>query len=217
MPHSTLAENVAAALRQSIYNGGYVSGERLIEMTLAYEMNVSQNTIREALRILEQDGLVVKHPRRGVYVRAYTPDEAAEIYELWAVIEPLALAWAMAALTDEARQDLRDCVEEARIQAQARNRLGAVEATLAFHETIAHTSGRPQTELILNMLHNQIRLLENLRQNRAPRTHQQQHERIAVYERLLVAIEAGDVSRAQTIVRDHIRAECAALLAILES
>lgn len=216
MPHSTLAENVADALRQSIYTGSYTSGERLIELMLADEMNVSQNTVRDALRILEQDGLVVKHPRRGVFVRAYTVDEAAEIYELWALIEPLALGWAVTALTEDDLRDLREWVDEARTQAQARNRMGAVEATMAFHETIARIANKRQTTILLNMLHNQIRLLENLRQMRSPRTHIQQYERINVYEQLLSLIEARDTFAAQVVLRDHIHAELHALLPLLD-
>jgi DNA-binding GntR family transcriptional regulator len=53
MTRSTLAESVADVLRHAIFQGAYLSGERLVELTIAQEMNVSQNTAREALRLLE--------------------------------------------------------------------------------------------------------------------------------------------------------------------
>ena len=62
MTRSTLAESVAGALRHAIFQGAYLGGERLVELTIAQEMNVSQNTVRDALRLLEKDGLVVKRP-----------------------------------------------------------------------------------------------------------------------------------------------------------
>lgn len=213
MPHSTLAENVAAALRESIYNGGHSIGERLIELTLAHEMNVSQNTVRDALHILEQEGLVVKHARRGIYVRAYTPDEAAELYTLWTALEKLALKWAIAALTQDDLGELRDLIDEARSQTEARNPLGAIESLLTFHETVGRIARKPQTAALLNSILNQIRLLENsVRQVRAPRTFQQRREQIADYDKLLSAIEARDEDSAQKILMNTISADRNALL-----
>ena len=104
---STLAENVAAALQHAIFHGAYHCGERLVELTIAHEMNVSQNTVRDALRLLEQDGLVVKHARLGTYVRDYTPDEVTEIYALWSAVESLALAWLVERITPEQITTLR--------------------------------------------------------------------------------------------------------------
>ena len=60
---ATRAETVAAALREAILKGDYLSGERLIELSLAKTFDVSQNTVRDAMRLLEQDGWVVKHAR----------------------------------------------------------------------------------------------------------------------------------------------------------
>lgn len=213
MPHSTLAENVAAALRESIYNGGHLIGERLIELTLAHEMNVSQNTVRDALRILEQEGLVVKHARRGVYVRAYTADEAAELYTLWATLEELSLKWAIEAFTDDDLGELRDLIDEAHSQTDARNPLGAIESLLTFHETIGSIARKPQTAALLTSVLNQIRLLENgVRQVYAPRTFQQRRTQIADYDTLLNAIEARDEDSARKILISITSADCAALL-----
>jgi DNA-binding GntR family transcriptional regulator len=215
--HSTLAENVAAALRESIYNGGHTIGERLIELTLAHEMNVSQNTVREALHILEQDGLVVKNPRRGVFVRAYTPDEAAELYALWLVVEGLALRWTIEMLTEADMDDLRELLSEARSQTEARNPLGAAESVLAFHEAIGRIAGKAQTVVLLNGLLNQIRLLESgVRHVRARRSFQQRRTQIDSYERLLKAIEDRHYGRAHQLLCENIEGDCETLLPLLD-
>ena len=213
MPHSTLAENVAAALRESIYNGGHLIGERLIELTLAHEMNVSQNTVRDALRILEQEGLVVKHARRGVYVRAYTAEEAAELYTLWATLEELALKWAIETFIEDDLDELRDLIDESHSQTEAHNSLGAIESLLTFHETIGRIARKPQPATLLTSVLNQIRLLENgIRQVHAPRTFQQRQAQIADYDTLLNAIEARDEDSARRILLNIISADCKALL-----
>src|SRR5512147_3047345 len=91
----TRAETAAETIRAAILHGGYLSGERLIEVKIAQTLDVSQNTIRDALRILEGEGWVVKNPRHGVYVRSFTAAEAAEVCTVLAAVESLILAWAM--------------------------------------------------------------------------------------------------------------------------
>lgn len=205
MSQSTLVENVAAALRQSIYNGGHASGERLVELTLADEMNVSQNTVREALRVLEQEGLVIKHTRRGVYVRSFTFEEAAELYELWEHLESLALRWLLTSVDDGALLELREIVAEARSQVAARNARGAVESILMFHEAVGQNSGRVLTMRLLGQLLNQVRLLENVRQISAPRSPAQRREYLEMHETLLRAIETREAARAQQSLSDFLQ------------
>jgi DNA-binding GntR family transcriptional regulator len=69
---ATRAETVAEQIRQAIRAGAYVSGQRLVELSLAAKLNVSQNTVRDALRLLETAGWVVKRARHGLYVRSLT-------------------------------------------------------------------------------------------------------------------------------------------------
>jgi DNA-binding GntR family transcriptional regulator len=202
---STLAENVAAALQHAIFHGAYVSGERLVELTIAHEMNVSQNTVRDALRMLQQNGLVVKHPRLGTYVRAYTPDEVAEIYALWAAVESLALNWLLLDITPEQIDMLR------RLFHHFEEHPGP-EQRFRLHRTLAEFACRPRTTDLLRHLHNQARLLENLR---PPRTPQQQADQVAVYTDLLEAIIAGEAARAQQMLHDHLAAESQSLIALI--
>ena len=92
---STLSQIVADVLRQSLQDGVYKCGERMVELTIADELNVSQNTVRDALRILEQQGWVHKRPRHGVYVRQFSISQAEELYALRSALEQLALKWAL--------------------------------------------------------------------------------------------------------------------------
>jgi|FLYN01.1.fsa_nt_gi DNA-binding GntR family transcriptional regulator len=212
---ATRAEAVAHHLRRAIQAGEYISGERLVELTLAQQYNVSQNTARDALRILEGEGWVVKHARRGAFVRSYTADEAEELYTLWATLEGLAVRWAVEALTKADIGRLRQLLSQAQIQLQRGDVRGSTETIFAFHEAIWRIPERAQTLSLLNRLHNQVRLLETLRQMRAPRNLPQQETEIAACERVLAAMEAGDASAAQQAVHNLIMADCASLLPLL--
>ncbi|WP_343419609.1 GntR family transcriptional regulator [Candidatus Flexifilum breve] len=95
-----------------------MSGERLIELNLAKTMGVSQITVRDALRILEQEGWVTKNPRRGVYVRSFTSDAAEEVYALIRTFEGLAMEWVFDKYTRQMGTDLHAILDAARKHAQ---------------------------------------------------------------------------------------------------
>ena len=188
----TLAESVAAALRHAIFQEAYIAGERLVELTIAQEMNVSQNTVRDALRLLEQEGLVVKRARYGTHVCAYTPEGAEEIYALWATVESVALRWILPNITAEQITALRHQVEQLEDSIDAGRQHEARMVRFAFHADLIAISGRPHTIDLLNRLHNQARLI-----TRQPLAASQP----AAYHDLLNALESGDLAAAQTLLQ----------------
>lgn len=212
---TTRAEALAEILRQSIRDGDYVCGERLVELTLSQQMNVSQNTVRDALHLLQDEGWVVKHARRGAYVRAFAPAEAAEVFALWAAVEGLALRWMMESLTKSHVNHLRHLLKQARNHAFTGNLRRSTESLLALHAAVAAGAGRPQTAALLARLRNQAHLLEVLRQMRAPRSPHAQQARIMLYEKLVSLMEASDVDAAQPLLEYLIKADGEALLPLL--
>lgn len=87
---TTLSQQIVEMLRNAILNGELLPGERLNEKAIARETGTSRMPVREALRQLEQQGLVISTPNRGSFVRYYDQQDIAEIYELRAVLEGLA-------------------------------------------------------------------------------------------------------------------------------
>ena len=203
--HVTLAESVAAALRHAILQGAYVCGERLVELSIAHEMNVSQNTVRDALRLLEQDGLVIKRPRYGTHVRTYTPDEVVEIYALWAAVEGIALQWAAARINSDQMIALRQLLHHFQDHR-------GVEQRFLLHTALVDYADRPLTADLLRALHHQARLLENLRPPRGP---QQQAAQVAVYAALLDALARRDADGARQVLGDHLASEARTLAAVI--
>ncbi|MEP7293210.1 MAG: GntR family transcriptional regulator [Chloroflexota bacterium] len=212
----TRAEAIAETLREAILNGQYLSGERMIEVKLAQTYEVSQNTVRDALRILEGEGWVVKNPRHGVYVRSFSAADAVEVCALIGALEALALTWVTERLDRIARADLRSLLNEARRLGYVGERDQAFDHLVRFHERIG-AAGRPLTRQFLERLYIYVRLLEALREARSPRTAQELTTQIAEHEMLLRAIDAGDSATACEKLRELITNYSAIVSAVLSS
>jgi DNA-binding GntR family transcriptional regulator len=214
---ATLAQIVADGLRQSLRDGVYVCGERLVELTIAHDMNVSQNTVRDALRILEQEGWVVKRARYGVIVRDFTPVEAEELYALWSTMEQLALGWAMEHITSDTAAQLRRELDGAYDHAQSQNVRALQEALFNFHASIATIADKSQTAAILRHIRNQVRLLENVREAHDPRTRSACMTLVEQYNTLMEQIVDRNLVDACRILHQIIMTECRSILRLLET
>ncbi len=84
---TTIREQVYKILRDDICQGVYAPGTRLQEVELAQSLNVSRSPVREALRALAADGLLLEIPNRGVYVKEFTVKDIEEIYDLRVMLE----------------------------------------------------------------------------------------------------------------------------------
>jgi DNA-binding GntR family transcriptional regulator len=211
----TRAETTADAIRVSILGGQILSGERLVELILAQSLGVSQNTVREALRILEAEGWVVKQARHGVYVRSFSPADAAEVCALIEAVELLVLAWALERIDKIARADLAALLAAAHKSADKGDLLAAFAHLIAFHERLGAAADRPITQRLLETLYNQVRLLEALRHARAPRTARELDAQTKAHEALARAIAANDAVAACDCLHQQIALYSAATVAAL--
>ena len=204
--HVTLSEIVADVLRQAICDGTYVCGDRLVELTIAHEMNVSQNTARDALRILEREGWVVKRPRYGVYVRDFSATEVDEIYLLRGALEPLMIEWAFANGLSSHTEQMREFYDEARNFADLGNLRGMRRSLAAIHESWLSIGDHPRTAEILTHLHNQCCLLEaTLDIYHEPDSCPQQV--LSHYDTLTTVITEGDKSGTLTTLKTILSTE----------
>lgn len=96
-----LRHDVRNHLRNQIFDGTLQPGVRIVESRLARELGISQTPVREALRELEQMGLVVSYPNRGSSVRRIEPQDAEEMYTLRAHLEAMAIKLALPRITDD--------------------------------------------------------------------------------------------------------------------
>lgn len=203
----TRAESVAETLRQAILDGQYLSGERLIEIKIANALEVSQNTVRDALRILEGEGWVVKTPRHGVHVRNFNAEDAVELCTLVGVLESLTVKWVSERLDKATRADLNAHIAAARRMSYVGERGEAFDQLVRFHQRIVVAAQKPLTTQLLEILYNQVLLLEALHEARAPRTAPELDAMIAANEAVLRLMEAGDgdaaSARLQALIAEY--------------
>lgn len=104
--YKPLREVVIENIRDAILSGDFPAGMRLTELQLADEMGVSRTPIREAIRNLEQEGLVVMIPRRGAYVADVSIHDINEVYEIRTALETLAAGLAAERIEDSEIEEM---------------------------------------------------------------------------------------------------------------
>ncbi len=135
--HQSLHGAVMDSLRQAILRGQFKPGERLTESGLAAIFGVSRNPIREALRVLEVEGFIEKHPRRGARVRMLTPEEITEIVDLRAELEGINARNAAKRCNDENRGALQQLLEDGNRALEQGDEATLRRLNDRFHELLA--------------------------------------------------------------------------------
>lgn len=162
-PNHSLADEVAAQLRQAIIEGRVPPGEHLAESSLATQLGVSRSPVREALRLLEREGLVLALPNRGSFVRQFTAHDVEEIFSLRVAIESLAAEWAVEHLKEDDLQELERLLEVQREAAAQGDIRHLNEVDVAFHEYICRQSGHSRVMQIWEGIRSQCLVLFHLR------------------------------------------------------
>ena len=203
-----LRDVVFEALRQAILGGKLLPGERLMEIHLANQLGVSRTPVREAIRKLELEGLVIMIPRRGAVVAEITRTDLEDVLEVRMALEELAVRKACVNITDtqltelaRASRRFAECVKHDDLTASA-------QADVDFHEIISSATGNRRLIHILDNLREQIYRyrLENLKDKGAYPALIRQHAEI------LSALEARDEERAAKAIRSHIEEQRRSIL-----
>ena len=107
LPHGESASRIAEALREEILGGGYQPGERIRQQELATQNGASRVPVREALRILEAEGLVTLVANAGSWVSRLSAQECTEMYQMRERLEPLLLSYSSVGLSEEVIDQLQ--------------------------------------------------------------------------------------------------------------
>ena len=195
-----LRDVVFNTLRKSILKGELKPGERLMEIALADRLGVSRTPVREAMRKLELEGLVVMIPRRGAQVANITEKDLNDVLEVRIALENLSIEKACARMTEEQLAQLWDAAEEFEKTMAEGNLVKLAEADVAFHEVIYQSSDNRRLNQVLNNLREQIYRyrVEYLKDEETRNLLVREHKEL--YE----AIRARDVKKAQEISFHHI-------------
>ncbi|WP_460605212.1 GntR family transcriptional regulator [Jatrophihabitans fulvus] len=192
---SDTVDETAAAIRGRIVSGVWAPGDRLVERTLAAELDVSRVPVREALRQLVAEGFASVRTTGGVSVRRYSDAEVAELVEANRELERL-IVMRLARSRDAARLAVLEAAIAVTERALARGRPGAaVAANAAFHEALVRAGeGYIAAELAATL---GPRIAWLMRQHAEPAPIHAEHRA------LVEAIAAGDARRAGRLARAH--------------
>jgi DNA-binding GntR family transcriptional regulator len=201
-------EIVADVLRDAIVTGMLQAGEVLNQVELARQFGVSRVPVREALRRLEAEGLVVSPPHRRTVVAALTPSLLDEIFDVRIVLETMVLAAAVPRLRAEDLAALEGLVAAMDREGDHRRWMRLDDQ---FHDALYRPSGKEFVCRLIGQLRRQVARHFWAGGRRVHRN----REANAQHRRLLAAARAGDVARAQDELRRHLSRTHASLAAAL--
>ena len=208
-----LRDVVFQTLRQAILSGKLQPGERLMEIHLANQLGVSRTPVREAIRKLELEGLVMTIPRRGAVVADITKSDLEDVLEVRSALEELAVTKACLTITAEQLEQLREAAELFVTCTRKNDLIASAQADAAFHEIISKATGNRRLIQILNNLREQIYRyrLENLKDKSSYPDLIRQHQMICD------ALEERSVEKACTAVRLHIEKQRISIIENLQT
>ena len=151
-----LRDVVFNTLRRAILKGELKPGERLMEIALADKLGVSRTPIREAIRKLELEGLVVMAPRKGAKVASITERDLNDVLEVRKGMEVLAISLACKRITGEELEKLEIIERDFQRLIESGNLTELAEMDVKFHDTIYHATNNQRLVQLLNNLREQM-------------------------------------------------------------
>ncbi len=207
-----LREVVYLTLRKAILKEKLKPGDRLMENTIANKIGVSRTPVREAIRMLQQDGLVEMIPRKGAHVANISTQDLTDVLELRKSLERLALAKACVNITAEQIKELKIAEYFFEKVLAERDYTKIAEADEKFHDVIMGASGNAKLVEILGELREQMYRyrLEYLKQEGMLDIITNEHNAI------IKAVSKGDVKAAIEALNLHIDNQYKAIKKMLQ-
>ncbi len=195
-----LRDVVFNTLRQAILRGELAPGERLMEIQLADRLGVSRTPIREAIRKLELEGLVLMIPRKGAEVARISAKSLRDVLEVRRSLEELASELACQRMTEEQIQELEEAKKAFDAAVEKGDIMELAETDEKFHDVIFNGTGNARLVQILNNLREQMYRyrLEYIKEEDKRQIIMIEHEKI------LRAIRTRHVAEAKDAMREHI-------------
>ncbi len=196
----SIRKKVYTALREHVLDGSFPPGERLVESRIAEQIKTSRTPVREALHLLEGEGLLESIPRAGYRVKSLHWEEVEEICEIRVVNETLAARWAMKRITPTELVALEKNLRVAEHEVRSGNPTAFVHRDAEFHEILAHAS-RSERLLELCQLLRKHMLRYRIESLYLPET---ALRAIQGHRRILEALKASDESGLEKAIRNHL-------------
>lgn len=195
-----LRDVVFQTLRQAILTGEFAPGERLMEIALADRLGVSRTPVREAIRKLELEGLVIMIPRRGAEVARITEKDLRNVLEVRCALEELSASLACERITEEEKEELRVALDAFEKAVQKKDISDIVEKDIEFHDVIFNASKNDRLIQILNNLR------EQMYRYRMEYTKDKEYHNVLILEHreIYEAMKNQDKEKVMNALKEHI-------------
>lgn len=194
------ADKIAEELEQLILTGAFNDGDRLNEIRLAEQFDVSRTPVREAFHKLSTAGLVEQIPRRGVFVRHPGPVELLSMFEYMAELEAVCGRLAALRITNAALADLRAANATCEQAVRTNDSDSYYAENELFHQIIYSQSGNDHLEAEVLRLQKRLRPFRKMQLQLRGRLAQSMGE----HRNIVDALAKGDADRAAQVLRDHV-------------
>lgn len=196
----TLTQKVSEELRRAILTGHLEPGQRLIERSLCEMTGVSRTAVREALRGLESEGLVVNVPNHGPTVVSISDDEAKEIYQVRVILETEAVEMFMKDMTTADVDELASLIGDMEKACKSGRFQEMNTIKVRFYQIIFEGCRNRIVNRILGQIHAQVAVLRNMTMARADRP----PAALAEIKEMFEAIRERNVKAAKRACRRHV-------------
>jgi DNA-binding GntR family transcriptional regulator len=207
------SERAYRGLRHQILIGRLSPGQRLVEMQLAAQFNVSRTPIREALKRLIAEGLVATNSRNALVVREFDETEVEDIYAIRESLDGLAARLAAERATEADLARLRLVMELMDESARAERSDSVVHLNIKFHELLYAAGQNNRLASIGGSLQDAVQRYSSM----VFSDHDRVRAVLAEHEAIMAAIESGDADAAEQAARRHLAAARANLSRLFEA
>ena len=208
-----LRDVVFNTLRQAILRGELKPGERLMEIQLANKLGVSRTPVREAIRKLELEGLVLMIPRKGAEVADITEKSLRDVLEVREALEELAVRLACDKITREGIGELKKAAQDFRRVLKSNDITEIAEADVCFHDVICIATENQKLVQLLNNLREQM-YRYRIEYLKDPRVY---GKLLAEHEEIIRHIESGEKEKAAKVVSQHIENQAQAVTDVIRT
>ena len=207
-----LRDVVFHTLGEAILKGDLRPGERLMELQLASKLGVSRTPIREAIRMLEQEGLAVTIPRKGAEVAKMTEKDMEDVLQIREALDELAVQVACDKMTAQQLKELTLAMKNFENAIQAGKLKKIIEYDVEFHDIIYRATDNPKLVTLLNNIREQIYRyrVEYLKGKENYPMLVREHEEI------VTALKQKNKERVADAMRSHIRNQAEAVKNIIQ-
>ncbi|MEU4477901.1 GntR family transcriptional regulator [Micromonospora sp. NPDC023966] len=201
-PPPSLSLLAADAVRKMILAGRLRPGDRVVENQLTHQLGISRPPLREALRVLEQEGLLVQQPRRGVIVVPITLHDVYEIFTLRDQLERMAVGLGVPVRSPDRLDRCRAALRALEDAARAGDAATVTDRAFDFHLAVVGLAGHRRLEESYRSLSLQMRLCMGMNQ-RARVAGEGLWGNVERHRAILETLERGDPQEALDLLADH--------------